>query len=74
MQNYVVILDMQLNPFDNQQRRFLCFIFIINLESKKANMPGLHIHLLLLPWAFFNVHKLQFWFFIMPVLASNVNK
>lgn len=64
MQNYFVILDTQMslhkNSFDDQQRRFLYFIFIINLESEKAHMLGLHVHLLFLPCPFFSVRKLEF--------------
>lgn len=70
MQNYFVILDTQMslhkNSFDNQQRKFLCFIFIINLESKKS------MHFLDLTLN--QCSYVAILCFTMPVLASSVNK
>lgn len=44
MQNYFVISDMQMslhkNSFDNQQRKFLCFIFIIKLDPSSVLICG----------------------------------
>lgn len=76
----LVILDTQMslhkNYFDRWQTRFLCFIFIFNVESEKVNMSDLCVHF---PPYFYPLASS--WMFtvatlwgIMSVLAGSVNK